>query len=132
MVCGNCSARKFLLSHISAKPIRVCDTCYEKLSSGATKPTDQLTAEEKAALEEIHQKAGLSKVVLRIFRLTQYMRNFENVFLLSVMQGFCSTLKDIISTVLGYHHYIGGCSVLLGISPVLWRDTTSSVEGVQY
>merc|ERR1712141_830437 len=49
VVCGNCSARKFLLPHISSKPIRVCDTCYEKLSSGAANPTDQVTPEEKAA-----------------------------------------------------------------------------------
>jgi len=49
VVCGNCSSHKFLLPHISSKPIRVCDTCFEKLSSGAAKPTDQVTPEEKAA-----------------------------------------------------------------------------------
>eukprot|EP00112_Aurelia_sp_Birch-Aquarium-sp1_P015437 Seg3418.3 transcript_id=Seg3418.3/GoldUCD/mRNA.D3Y31 product="Pleckstrin-like domain-containing family F member 2" protein_id=Seg3418.3/GoldUCD/D3Y31 len=58
VVCGNCSSRKFLLPDISMKPIRVCDTCYEKLSSGAAKPTDKLTPEEKAATMAMQKEQG--------------------------------------------------------------------------
>ena len=57
-MCGNCSSRKFLLPDISMKPIRVCDTCYEKLSSGAAKPTDELTPEEKAATLAMQSEQG--------------------------------------------------------------------------
>lgn len=32
VVCGACSNRKFLLSYQSAKPLRVCVSCYEALS----------------------------------------------------------------------------------------------------
>ena len=30
MVCGACSSKKFVLAHQSAKPLRVCDSCYVK------------------------------------------------------------------------------------------------------
>lgn len=33
VVCGTCSNRKFLLPYQSEKPVRVCITCYETLSS---------------------------------------------------------------------------------------------------
>uniref|UniRef100_A0A1A9ULM8 FYVE-type domain-containing protein n=1 Tax=Glossina austeni TaxID=7395 RepID=A0A1A9ULM8_GLOAU len=32
VVCGPCSAKKFLLPQQSSKPVRVCSTCYERLS----------------------------------------------------------------------------------------------------
>ncbi|XP_022096468.1 pleckstrin homology domain-containing family F member 2-like isoform X2 [Acanthaster planci] len=34
VVCGQCSAKKFLLPQQSVKPQRVCNDCYEQLSSG--------------------------------------------------------------------------------------------------
>lgn len=34
VVCGNCSTKKFLLPAQSSKPLRVCDNCYNVLSSG--------------------------------------------------------------------------------------------------
>jgi len=37
VVCGSCSARKFLLSTQSSKPLRVCDPCYESLSKAEDK-----------------------------------------------------------------------------------------------
>lgn len=40
VVCGNCSSKRFLMTHISAKPVRVCDPCYEKMSSGTVKPDE--------------------------------------------------------------------------------------------
>eukprot|EP00794_Sanderia_malayensis_P017006 gene17006-18719_t len=63
VVCGNCSSRKFLLTHISSKPIRVCDTCYEKLSSGMAKPNGDLTPDEKATVEKMNSDkvASLSR-----------------------------------------------------------------------
>ena len=33
-MCGNCSTKKFLLPAQSSKPLRVCDNCYNLLSSG--------------------------------------------------------------------------------------------------
>ena len=48
------------------KPIRVCDTCYEKLSSGAAKPTDELTPEEKAATLAMQNEQGTQKYGLDI------------------------------------------------------------------
>ncbi len=33
MVCGGCSTKKFLLPSQSNKPVRVCDACYDQLSS---------------------------------------------------------------------------------------------------
>lgn len=63
VVCGNCSSRKFLLPHILPKPIRVCDTCYDKLSTGAAKPTDQVSPEEKAAtMSALKNKEGMSSL----------------------------------------------------------------------
>ena len=32
----------------------------------------------------------------------------------------------------GYHQYCGGCSVLWGIASVLWEDSISTAEAVQY
>lgn len=32
VVCGACSAKKFLLPQQSSKPLRVCDACYDRLS----------------------------------------------------------------------------------------------------
>ncbi|XP_066925780.1 pleckstrin homology domain-containing family F member 2-like [Clytia hemisphaerica] len=40
VVCGNCSSKRFLIPHISSKPVRVCDQCYDKMSSGAVKPDE--------------------------------------------------------------------------------------------
>ena len=31
------------MPHISQKPVRVCDQCYDKMSSGAVKPDDPIT-----------------------------------------------------------------------------------------
>lgn len=42
VVCGNCSTKRFLMPHISQKPVRVCDQCYDKMSSGAVKPDDPI------------------------------------------------------------------------------------------
>ena len=39
---------------------------------------------------------------------------------------------DNISTVGGYLQYCGGCSVQWGITSVLWGDSFSTVEVVQY
>ena len=36
VVCSNCSTKKFLLPSQSSKPLRVCDNCYNVLSSGKT------------------------------------------------------------------------------------------------
>ena len=33
-MCSNCSTKKFLLPSQSSKPLRVCDNCYNLLSSG--------------------------------------------------------------------------------------------------
>ena len=33
MVCGGCSAKKFLLPSQSNKAVRVCDACYNALST---------------------------------------------------------------------------------------------------
>ncbi|XP_065654109.1 pleckstrin homology domain-containing family F member 2 isoform X3 [Hydra vulgaris] len=40
VVCNSCSSKKFLIPHISAKPVRVCDQCFTKMSSGQVKPDD--------------------------------------------------------------------------------------------
>ena len=34
------------MSHISSKPVRVCDRCYDKMSSGQVKPEDPVTKDE--------------------------------------------------------------------------------------
>jgi hypothetical protein len=34
VVCGPCSNKKFLLPSQSSKPLRVCSTCYDVLSTG--------------------------------------------------------------------------------------------------
>jgi rubredoxin len=36
VVCNKCSTKKFLLPHISNKPLRVCDNCFDVLSSQTT------------------------------------------------------------------------------------------------
>lgn len=41
VVCGNCSTKKFLLPAQSSKPLRVCDNCYNVLSSGKTLPDQE-------------------------------------------------------------------------------------------
>ena len=38
VVCGGCSSRTFVLSNISDKPQRVCNTCYNRLCNGLTTP----------------------------------------------------------------------------------------------
>ncbi|KAF7637688.1 hypothetical protein Mgra_00002947 [Meloidogyne graminicola] len=34
VVCSSCSSKSFMLEGISKKPVRVCDTCYNKLCQG--------------------------------------------------------------------------------------------------
>ncbi|CAF0940580.1 unnamed protein product [Adineta steineri] len=36
IVCAGCSKKRFLLSHLDAKPVRVCDSCFLKLSKSST------------------------------------------------------------------------------------------------
>ncbi|RWS15865.1 Pleckstrin domain-containing family F member 2-like protein [Dinothrombium tinctorium] len=36
VICGACSKHKFLIPTQSSKPVRVCDTCFDKLSKGRT------------------------------------------------------------------------------------------------
>ncbi|XP_027005775.2 pleckstrin homology domain-containing family F member 2-like [Tachysurus fulvidraco] len=38
VVCGPCSEKKYLLPSQSSKPVRVCEFCYDQLSTGATLP----------------------------------------------------------------------------------------------
>ncbi|XP_027056183.1 pleckstrin homology domain-containing family F member 2-like isoform X1 [Pocillopora damicornis] len=47
VVCGNCSTKKFLLPAQSSKPLRVCDNCYNVLSSGKTQ-SDQESKKKTA------------------------------------------------------------------------------------
>lgn len=43
-MCGGCSSRTYILSNISNKPQRVCDTCYRRLCNGLPIPaTDEPT-----------------------------------------------------------------------------------------
>ncbi|XP_057298325.1 pleckstrin homology domain-containing family F member 2-like [Hydractinia symbiolongicarpus] len=44
VVCGPCSSKRFLIPHISSKPVRVCDKCYDKMSSGQVKPDDPVVS----------------------------------------------------------------------------------------
>lgn len=37
IVCEGCSKKRFLLSHLDSKPVRICDSCFTKLSA-ATSP----------------------------------------------------------------------------------------------
>lgn len=41
VVCSNCSTKKFLLPSQSSKPLRVCDNCYNVLSSGKVLPDQE-------------------------------------------------------------------------------------------
>ena len=34
VVCGPCSEKRFLLPSQSSKPVRICDFCYDLLSTG--------------------------------------------------------------------------------------------------
>ena len=36
VVCNDCSSKRWMLPQQSSKPLRVCLTCYEKLSSART------------------------------------------------------------------------------------------------
>ncbi|XP_038053035.1 pleckstrin homology domain-containing family F member 2-like [Patiria miniata] len=47
VVCGPCSAKKFLLPQQSVKPQRVCNDCYEQLSSGQMSAQGKNPAEGK-------------------------------------------------------------------------------------
>ncbi|CAH1250843.1 pleckstrin homology domain-containing family F member 2-like isoform X5 [Branchiostoma lanceolatum] len=38
VVCGACSSKKYLLPHMSSKPLRVCLTCFDNLSKGRMQP----------------------------------------------------------------------------------------------
>jgi hypothetical protein len=38
IICDGCSKKRFLLLHLDAKPVRVCDECYTKLNNN-TPPT---------------------------------------------------------------------------------------------
>ncbi|CAF1249817.1 unnamed protein product [Adineta steineri] len=33
VVCDGCSKKRYLISHLDAKPVRVCDSCYAKLNN---------------------------------------------------------------------------------------------------
>jgi len=33
IVCDGCSKKRFLLSHLDSKPVRVCDACHTKLTN---------------------------------------------------------------------------------------------------
>ena len=44
-MCGSCSSKRFLIPHISSKPVRVCDKCYDQMSSGQVKPDDPVAHE---------------------------------------------------------------------------------------
>lgn len=56
VVCGNCSTKRFLMPHISQKPVRVCDQCYDKMSSGAVNPDDPITKPKTQA--KVQQDSG--------------------------------------------------------------------------
>jgi len=45
VVCGSCSNKKFLIPHISSKPVRVCNKCYDQMSSGKVNPEDPVPSE---------------------------------------------------------------------------------------
>lgn len=47
VVCGNCSTKKFLLPAQSSKPLRVCDNCYNVLSSGKTQSDQESKKKSK-------------------------------------------------------------------------------------
>ncbi|XP_033112809.1 pleckstrin homology domain-containing family F member 2-like [Anneissia japonica] len=55
VVCGNCSTKKFLLPTQSSRPLRVCDTCHDQLSTGKASQMDAVNppAGSKAASEPI-------------------------------------------------------------------------------
>ena len=36
IVCEGCSKKRFLLPHLDAKPVRVCDSCYTKLNENGS------------------------------------------------------------------------------------------------
>lgn len=42
MVCGQCSKNKFLIPNQSAKPVRVCNACYDKLGKSRTSLKENL------------------------------------------------------------------------------------------
>ncbi|KAL3095639.1 hypothetical protein niasHT_024465 [Heterodera trifolii] len=55
VVCSGCSSKSFVLDGISKKPVRVCDTCYNKLCQGMrTQPVAQaLFGQRQSALGNI-------------------------------------------------------------------------------
>jgi len=57
VVCGNCSSKRFLIPHISQKPVRVCDQCYDEMSSGAVLPDDPVITSNAGKL-----KAGIKLI----------------------------------------------------------------------
>ncbi|MPD02525.1 Pleckstrin y domain-containing family F member 2 [Portunus trituberculatus] len=40
VVCGPCSSKKVILQHQSSKPLRVCLSCHDEISSAQTQPND--------------------------------------------------------------------------------------------
>ena len=60
LLCGGCSTQRFLLPQISSKPLRVCDRCYDKLT------TAQISKEELvrgvAGVRGVAEVRGVARV----------------------------------------------------------------------
>lgn len=56
VVCGPCSSKKVLLIHQSSKPLRVCLSCYDELSSAQTEGGNEATV--NSSMKERNDSSG--------------------------------------------------------------------------
>lgn len=58
VVCGPCSNRKIVLQHQSSKPLRVCLSCHDELSSAQTQPSGHPNSFDTSMKERANDSSG--------------------------------------------------------------------------
>lgn len=72
IVCDGCSKRRFLLLHLDAKPVRVCDACFKKL--GKSDPNDSRPSQRDSSDSDGEETNGRYSPIPATF-----YQNIENL-----------------------------------------------------